>query len=175
MGLQPRHRRSHREGPPVVLREPARGRVVSGRCPACSPTRTPATPKWTYVADTSRPAYGGVVSHHRAPAHAQATPRNKFTVFWDQQRPAKAGGVGISEATRAASRTNDNLRGIAAAPTPSASATAAPETAALPRLRQARAAGAWTSPVNNRLLLEAGFGMYLSRWGGGRCPAGPKT
>jgi hypothetical protein len=28
----------------------------------------------------------------------------------------------------------------------------------------------WTSPVSNRLLLEAGFGMYFSRYGGGQIP-----
>ena len=28
----------------------------------------------------------------------------------------------------------------------------------------------WTSPVNNRLLLEGGFGMYFSRYGGGQIP-----
>ena len=29
----------------------------------------------------------------------------------------------------------------------------------------------WTSPVTNRVLLEAGFGTYLTRWGATRCRA----
>jgi hypothetical protein len=31
----------------------------------------------------------------------------------------------------------------------------------------------WTSPVTNRLLLEAGVGTYLSRWGGNEMPGNP--
>ena len=31
----------------------------------------------------------------------------------------------------------------------------------------------WTSPVSNRLLLESGFGMYRSRYGGGQLPGLP--
>ena len=31
----------------------------------------------------------------------------------------------------------------------------------------------WTSPVSNRLLLEAGFGTYLSQWGGTEQPGSP--
>ena len=34
------------------------------------------------------------------------------------------------------------------------------------RIQQAR----WTSPQTNRLLLEAGFGTYMSRWGGEPMP-----
>ncbi len=54
---------------------------------------------------------------------------------------------------------------------PSCSATAAPETGTYlnpygQRVQQAT----WTSPVSNRLLLEAGVGTYLSRWGGSEQP-----
>jgi hypothetical protein len=31
----------------------------------------------------------------------------------------------------------------------------------------------WTSPMTSRLLLEAGFGTYLSRWGGAEMPGNP--
>ena len=60
--------------------------------------------------------------------------------------------------------------GSTAAPTPSASATLAPETAAYRdfgnRVYQAK----WTAPATNQLLLEAGFGSYRSRWGGKEVP-----
>ena len=48
--------------------------------------------KWTYEADTTRPAV--LAASYRITAlrlTAQATPRNQFKVFWDQQRPCEGG------------------------------------------------------------------------------------
>ena len=60
--------------------------------------------------------------------------------------------------------------GGTAAPTPRASATLAPETAAYrdfgQRVRQVK----WTSPLTNRLLLESNGGAYWSRYGGKLIP-----
>ena len=61
--------------------------------------------KWTYVADTSRPAV--LAASYRIIAlrlTAQATPRNKFTVFWDQQRPCEGGAAAGYSGARAARR-----------------------------------------------------------------------
>ena len=64
----------------------------------------------------------------------------------------------------------DQIICAGASPTPSCSPTSAPETGAYrdvgQRIQQAR----WTSPQTNRLLLEAGFGTYMSRWGGEPMP-----
>ena len=90
---------------------------------------------------------------------AQATPRNKFAIFWDEQKPCE-GGAAAGFSGSACRTSGDDLvyGGSTAAPTPSASATLAPETAAYRdfgnRVYQAK----WTAPVTNRLLLEAGFG-----------------
>lgn len=131
--------------------------------------------KWTYVADTSRPAV--LAASYRITAlrlTTQATPRNKFTVFWDQQRPCEGGAA--AGYTESACRTSPNdfvYAGSTVAPTPSASAVAAPETAGYRDYGNRVSQAKWTSPVNNRLLLEAGFGMYISRYGGGQLPGLP--
>jgi len=128
--------------------------------------------KWTYVADQSRPAV--VAASYRITAlrlTTQATPRNKFVVFWDQQRPCEGGAApGYSGNACRTSGDGEIFAGSTAAPTPSASATAAPETAAYRDYGNHVSQAKWTSPVNNRLLLEAGFGMYFSRYGGGQIP-----
>jgi hypothetical protein len=128
--------------------------------------------KWTYVADTSRPAV--LAASYRIIAlrlTAQATPRNKFTVFWDQQSPCEGGAApGFGGDACRQSKDDEVFAGSTAAPTPSASAINAPEIAAYRDYGNRVAQAKWTSPVNNRLLLEAGFGMYFSRYGGGKIP-----
>jgi carboxypeptidase family protein len=131
--------------------------------------------KWTYVADTNRPAV--LAASYRITAlrlTAQATPRNKFTVFWDQQRPCEGGAApGYSGNACRKSGDNEVFAGSTAAPTPSASAVAAPETAGYRDYGNRVSQAKWTSPLSNRLLLEAGFGMYRSRYGGGQLPGLP--
>ena len=128
--------------------------------------------KWTYVADTTRPAVNAASYRMMAlRLTAQATPRNKFAVFWDQQIPCE-GGAAAGFSGSACRTSGDDLvyAGSTAAPTPSASATLAPETAAYRdwgnRVFQVK----WTAPVTNRLLLEAGHGQYRSRYGGKNIP-----
>ena len=128
--------------------------------------------KWTYVADTSRPAV--LAASYRMMVMritAQATPRNKFVLFWDEQRPCEGGAaVGFSGSACRTSTDEVVYAGSTAAPTPSASATSAPETAAYRdhgnRVYQAK----WTAPMTNRLLFEAATGTYRSRWGGKQVP-----
>jgi hypothetical protein len=131
--------------------------------------------KWTYVADTNRPAV--LAASYRIAAlrlTAQATPRNKFKVFWDQQRPCEGGAAsGFSGSACRKSGDDEVFAGSTAAPTPSASATLAPETAAYRDYGNHVSQVKWTSPVSSKLLLEAGFGMYFSRYGGGQLPGLP--
>ena len=48
--------------------------------------------KWTYVADTSRPAVNAASYRNLSlRLTVQATPRNKFNVFWDEQAPCEGG------------------------------------------------------------------------------------
>jgi hypothetical protein len=151
------------------LREEGSERTVPGmfaNANAGDPT------KWTYVADTSRPAV--LAASYRITAlrlTAQATPRNKFTVFYDQQLPCEGGAApGFSGDACRRSSDGEVFAGSTAPPTPSASALFAPETAGYRDYGNRVSQVKWTSPVSNRLLLEAGTGMYRSRYGGGQLP-----
>ncbi|HEY1304759.1 MAG TPA: TonB-dependent receptor [Vicinamibacterales bacterium] len=96
--------------------------------------------KWSYVADTTRPALSG----GRGPLQPalrltfQVSRRDKLNLFWDEQISNNSLGAG--------------------------SATNAPETGGRnhgwQRVQQVK----WTSTATNRLLLEAGLGTYLSNW-----------
>ncbi|HKH72295.1 MAG TPA: carboxypeptidase-like regulatory domain-containing protein [Vicinamibacterales bacterium] len=78
--------------------------------------------------------------------------------------------VDVQSTARQTTMDNELIICAGASPTPSCSPTSAPETGALrdvgQRIQQAR----WTSPQTNRLLFEAGFGTYMSRWGGEPMP-----
>jgi hypothetical protein len=152
------------------LREEGSERTVPGmfaNANAGDPT------KWTYVADTSRPAV--LAASYRITAlrlTGQATPRNKFTVFYDQQLPCEGGAAPGFTGGGVCRESGDGeiFAGSTAAPTPSASAILAPETAGYRDYGNRVSQVKWTSPVSNRLLLEAGTGMYRSRYGGGQMP-----
>jgi hypothetical protein len=131
--------------------------------------------KWTYAPDLNRPA--AVAASFRTTSlrlTSQATTRNKFSFFWDEQMPCEGSawpGYGGSSCRK--SGDNEIIAGGTAAPTPSASATFAPETAAYrnygTRFRQM----SWQSPMTNKMLLEAGIGNYASRYLGKPMPGTP--
>jgi hypothetical protein len=128
--------------------------------------------KWTYVADPTRPAVNAA-SYRPLTARltAQATPRNKFSVFWDEQRPCEGGAApGYSGSACRTSGSNEIFGGSTAPPTPSASATVAPEASAYRDYPNRVAQAKWNSPVTNQLLLEASYGTYHSKWGGQPIP-----
>ena len=130
--------------------------------------------KWTYVADTSRPAVNAASYRNLSlRLTVQATPRTKFNVFWDEQMPCEGGTTPYAAQEVSACRKSGDgeyFAGGTAAPTPRSTATLAPETAAYrdfgQRVRQAK----WTSPLTNRLLLESNAGAYWSRYGGKLTP-----
>jgi hypothetical protein len=128
--------------------------------------------KWTYVADTTAPAV--LAASYRIMVlrlTAQATARNKFVVAWDEQRPCEGGAATGFSGSACRTSTGDLVyAGSTAAPTPSASATSAPETAAYRNYGNRFYQAKWTAPVTNRLLLEAATGSYRSRWGGKQIP-----
>jgi Carboxypeptidase regulatory-like domain len=133
--------------------------------------------KWLYVADTTRPAVqAGSWRNGAARVTLQPTSRNKFNVFWDQQIPCQgAVYLGSNQGCRQ-SGPGEIICGAPQSTNPQCNATSAPEVGTYltgygQRVQQAT----WTSPVNNRLLLEAGFGTYLSQWGGTEQPGGPLT
>jgi hypothetical protein len=124
--------------------------------------------KWTYEADTSRPAVAaGSWRNASIRLTAQPTAKHKFNVFWDQQRPCQGAGVLGSDEGCRQSGENEIICGAAGASNPPCSATAAPEIGTyLSGFGQRVQQATWTSPMTNKLLLEAGFGTYWSQWGG---------
>jgi hypothetical protein len=131
---------------------------------------------WTYVADTSRPA--ATAASYRTGAlrlTVQATQRNKFRVFWDEQMPCEGAAAPFASGNVSACRSskdNEVISGAHGSPAPQAGPTIAPETGSYraygQRVQQAR----YTAPATNRLLFEGGFGTYRSRWGGNPMPGG---
>ncbi len=125
--------------------------------------------KWTYVADTTRPAVAaGSWRNGAARLTFQPTTRNKFNVFWDQQIPCQGAGVlGSTEGCRQSAATGEIICGAAGASNPPCSSNTAPEIGTyLSGFGQRVQQATWSSPWTNKLLLEAGFGTYWSQWGG---------
>jgi hypothetical protein len=101
---------------------------------------------WLYVKDETRQAFNDKTWQNTSGRiTAQVTPRNKVNVFWDEQQVCTSCENGGNYAN----------------------ATTSPEANGYGDLHPMRFQQAtWTSPVNNRLLLEGGFGYFFSRWGG---------
>jgi hypothetical protein len=132
--------------------------------------------KWNYVADPDRPA---VAAQSFRPISLrltiQANTRNKIGLFWDEQLPCEGAAFqGAPDSIEACRRSGPNeIISGGASPTPTASATAAPETGAYRDVGNKVRQATWQSPVTNRLLVEAGLGTYSSRWGGVLMPGSP--
>ena len=126
--------------------------------------------KWTYVPDRTRPAYQAASFAIAAlRLTAQVSPRNKVSGSWDEQKPCE-GAAFTQDADGCRHSDSDQIICAGASPTPSCSATAAPETGAYRDVGQRVQQLRWTSPFTNKLLFEAGFGTYISRWGGTPMP-----
>jgi hypothetical protein len=123
---------------------------------------------WTYVRDDSRPAVAaGSWRNGALRLTLQPSERNKINLFWDQQIPCQGAGVLGSNAGCRQSGPGEIICGAAGASNPACSATTAPEIGTyLSGFGQRVQQATWSSPVTNKLLLEAGFGTYWSQWGG---------
>ena len=110
--------------------------------------------KWLYEPDLTRQAFNDKTwQNTSARLTLQATPRNKFNVFWDEQKVC------------ASCENGGNY----------ANATTSPEANGYGDLHPMRFQQVtWTSPVSNKVLLEGGFGYFFSRWGG-RAKEDPNT
>ncbi len=128
--------------------------------------------KWLYAADKTRPAVqAGSWRNGAGRLTVQPTTRNKFNLFWDEQHPCQGAAWPGSDTGCRQSQSNEVICGAPGSSNPSCSATAAPEVGTYlnpygQRVQQAT----WNSPISSRLLLEAGAGTYLSRWGGNEMP-----
>jgi hypothetical protein len=130
---------------------------------------TPDTPNsaapWTYTANKALPAYNASswqIGSIRGTV--QATAKNKFNLFWDEQHPC-SGGTYSSQASGCREPTGSYVF--------DGTVTTSPEAGGYGNRFQRVQQGTWTSTVSNRLLLDAGVGTYLSRWGSNEQPGDP--
>ncbi len=135
--------------------------------------------KWLYAVDQSRPAVqAGSWRNASLRLTVQPTARNKFNLFWDQQIPCQgAGYLGTDEGCRQSGE-GEIICGAPGSSNPQCGPAGpnvqGPEVGTYlsgygQRVQQAT----WSSPINTKLLLEAGFGTYLSQWGGIPQPGSP--
>jgi hypothetical protein len=136
--------------------------------------------KWTYAVDKSRAAVtAGSWRNASLRLTIQPSARHKFNVFWDQQFPCQGAGYLGSDQGCRQSDPGEIICGAPGASNPPCGQAGGglyngPEAGTYlagygQRVQQAT----WSSPVNSRLLLEAGFGTYLSQWGGVPQPGSP--
>jgi hypothetical protein len=93
--------------------------------------------KWTYVASATQGTDDGTWKNVNARFTLQASPKNKFNFFWDEQRLCTS-CISSSQAVTVAPEAHYNNH-------------------APPRVQQVT----WNSPVTTHLLLEAGYGSNL--------------
>ena len=109
----------------------------------------------------------------------QPTERNRINVFWDEQRPCQgAAWPGVDDGCRKQPDEDWIIGGTpgSAGTFGLATATQSPEFgnyAGPSHARQRVQQGTWSSPVTNRLLLDAGFGTNYSHYGGQEVPGNP--
>jgi len=115
--------------------------------------------RWDYVANRdveerlvdSKRITGGRVT-------AQISQKNKVSFYYDYQKVCQ-GGSQLKDSSQCRNRGDDWV------PT-GAFGTFAPEASHVWDNREKIMQASYTAPMTNRLLLEAGYSQYLSRWGG---------
>jgi Carboxypeptidase regulatory-like domain len=106
---------------------------------------------WTYAPDLTQPAFSDRTWENYTPRITyQATARNKFSFSWDEQPVCRS-------CTGTTSLTGSPNFIFPTSPEADGHGEFSPQ-----RVVQGR----WTSPVTNKLLLEAGFGSTYYQWGG---------
>jgi hypothetical protein len=144
-----------------TLRDEGQHRSIPGIYPnlnAGDPT------KFTYAPDLTKQAQGAE-SFQLASIRltAQITPRNKFNYHQDLQWPCNGASVNVSgDACRTQSNSNAFVGSLGLG---GLTANSSPETAGYLHTLVKNSQFTWSSPVTNRLLLEAGLGTYRAAWG----------
>jgi Carboxypeptidase regulatory-like domain len=129
--------------------------------------------KFNYLPDTSRQAQGAE-SFQLASIRltTQITPRNKFNYHQDFQWPCNGAAFTSSgDACRVQKNASEVVGAIGLG---GLTATTSPETTGyLGGTLVKNSQFTWSSPVTNRLLLEAGLGSYRAAWGPFEAPGNP--
>ena len=131
--------------------------------------------KWSYVPDFSR--QGRIDQKRRIYAlrlTTQITPKNKLSLFWDEQ-PYCSGAAwpGTDESGGCQSNKDGWIYGGSQVNGFFGAGPNSPETGDFQSNHQRVQQVKYTAPVTNRLLLEAGFGTYISQWGYTERPGNP--
>src|SRR5215471_7341616 len=133
------------------------------------PITTPisnALAPWNVAFDTSTPARNAnswqIASGRLS---TQINSKNKINFFWDEQHPCNgATWTPNGDGCRKPS-SGQVFESVFGSPN-----TSSPEAGGYSHRFQRVQQGTWSSPMTSRLLLEAGYGTYLSRWGTNRRP-----
>jgi hypothetical protein len=122
--------------------------------------------KWNYVKDPNVKARSaGAKKIEAIRLTSQITPRNKAGFYWEYQANC-TGSALVNGGEQCRSRGDDWI----ALGTP----TTSPESANMWPEREKITQATWTSPMTNRVLFEAGFSSFSSKWGG-YVPPGSRT
>jgi hypothetical protein len=150
----------------VTARDEGQHRTIPGIFPNLNANDPTA---WEYIPDTSKEARGAESFQlYSARFSVQATPRNKFNVHWDWQVPCN--GAAVTTDADACRTQPDSGAVVGALGLGGLSATTSPETSQYLHVLVQNRQFTWSSPVTNKLLLEAGLGMYTAKWGPHEAP-----
>jgi hypothetical protein len=141
--------------------------------PGIFPNKNAGDPtKWLYEPDITREARGAESFQlFSARFTVQASQRNKFNVHWDWQIPCN--GAAVNTTADACRRQPDSGAVVGSLGLGGLTATSSPETAGYLNVLVQNRQFTWSSPVTNKLLLEAGLGSYVAKWGPNEAPGNP--
>jgi hypothetical protein len=130
--------------------------------------------KWTYEPDLQH--QGRIESHRRIASlrlTTQITPKNKLTVFWDEQ--PNCTNSGWSDDDHCNSQKDGWIYGGSQVNGFFGPGPNSPETGDYASTHQSVRQVKYTATATSKLLLEAGYGIYLSQWGYTERPGNPTT
>ena len=128
--------------------------------------------KWFYEPDRTKEARGAESFQlFSARFTIQASQRNKFNIHWDWQIPCN--GAAVTTNADACRSQPDSGAVLGSLGLGGLTATSSPETAGYLHVLVQNRQFTWSSPVTNRLLLEAGLGSYVAKWGPNEAPGNP--
>ena len=130
--------------------------------------------KWTYEPDLTRQ---GRADPHRKIASlrltTQITPKNKLMVFWDEQ--PQCNGAGWSDDDHCNSQKDGWIYGGSQVNGFFGAGPNSPETGDYASTHQSVRQIKYTGTATSKLLLEAGYGTYISQWGYTERPGNPTS
>jgi hypothetical protein len=128
--------------------------------------------KWEYVPDTTKQARGAESFQLFSQRFTiQATPKNRFNVHLDWQLPCN--GASFSSSGDSCREQPDSGAFIGSLGLGGLTATTAPETAGYLHVLVKNRQYTWQTTATRRLLLEAGLGTYMAKWGPNEAPGNP--